>query len=512
MNTSELRALAKNQEAILDICNNTEFLGSDPSITLRQRLWHIDNQLVTIQYCKTCNVIPVNWNNKSLTYRTYCSSKCAHTNSATREKRETTCLEKYGYLSNLSAPANKQRQKETCLKKYGVDNFSKSLEFSKKYTDTCLQRYGVSNTSKLAATKSKIDNTHITKYDRLRHSQIHISADIINLKNNEDVMRDWFINRKMPVTEIAAILGVGHSQLCMHFKTHLGIDIHRHNVSSVERNIGEYLTSLDIQFETSNRTILKPKELDIYVPSANIAIELNGTYWHSELRGKDKHYHVNKLTQCKLQQIQLLQILDNEWLEKQEIVKSRLSNIFNKNTSIWARKCTINLLDHTTATEFFNISHIQGSCVHAIAYGLYYNNTLVAAMSFGKSRYNKQYEWELIRYANTLYTNVVGGAGKLFSHFLKLHQPISIVSYCDLRWNTGVLYEKLGFTKLSQSDPNYWYFKPGKPIESRIKYQKHKLVNLLSKFDPALTEWENMVNHGYDRIWDCGNLIFTFYT
>ena len=42
----------------------------------------------------------------------------------------------------------------------------------------------------------------------------------------------------------------------------------------------------------------------------------------------------------------------------------------------------------------------------------------------------------------------------------------------------------------------------------RFNFQKHKLKNILSKFDQNKTEWENMVENGYDRIWDCGNLIF----
>lgn len=44
--------------------------------------------------------------------------------------------------------------------------------------------------------------------------------------------------------------------------------------------------------------------------------------------------------------------------------------------------------------------------------------------------------------------------------------------------------------------------------ESRNKYQKHKLKNLLENFDPKLSEIENMVNNGFDRIWDCGNKVF----
>ena len=45
-------------------------------------------------------------------------------------------------------------------------------------------------------------------------------------------------------------------------------------------------------------------------------------------------------------------------------------------------------------------------------------------------------------------------------------------------------------------------------LESRIKYQKHKLGKLLETFDPAKSEIENMKLNGYHRIFDCGNLVF----
>ena len=510
MNTSQLLALKKNSVELSALNKITEFLGDSQKITIRQRLWHVNNDCYEIPTCKTCKIIPVGWSIKNLAYSKYCSSKCVHSDNDTRIKRENTCLEKYGYTTNLKDPTNIQKQKDTCIEKYGVDNFAKTKQFSEKFVATCMERYGVSNVSKLPSVKDKIDETHLIRYGRKRQSQNVIPLDIIDLKNDEITMRKWFFDLKMPVSEIAEILRIGHSQLCNHFKQNLNIDISRHNVSTAERKLGEYLHSIGIQFISSDRTILKPKELDIFIPSHNLAIELNGLAWHGELLGKDKLYHVNKMNGCNSQNIRLIQILDCEWRDKQELVKSRLSGILHKNATIGARKCVIKQLTHQIATDFFNSNHIQGSCTQSFAYGLYYNNTLVAAMSFCKSRYNKKYEWELLRYANCLYTNVIGGAGKLFSHFVKNIDPTSVVSYCDLRWNTGDVYEKIGFSKISQSNPNYWYTKSRTTIESRIKYQKHKLAKLLLKFDPHLTEWENMCAHGYDRIWDCGNLVFVY--
>ena len=70
------------------------------------------------------------------------------------------------------------------------------------------------------------------------------------------------------------------------------------------------------------------------------------------------------------------------------------------------------------------------------------------------------------------------------------------------------MYLNLGFEYDRETGPNYWYVHRGRTIESRMKYQKHKLRHLLANFDPSLTEKENMFNHGYDRFWDCGNAVF----
>ena len=82
------------------------------------------------------------------------------------------------------------------------------------------------------------------------------------------------------------------------------------------------------------------------------------------------------------------------------------------------------------------------------------------------------------------------------------------MTYADRRYSDGTLYEKIGFKKIGISKPNYFYFKNTSMLLSRLKFQKHKLKNILESFNPELTEWDNMQLNGYDRIWDCGNYVF----
>ena len=164
-----------------------------------------------------------------------------------------------------------------------------------------------------------------------------------------------------------------------------------------------------------------------------------------------------------------------------------------------------------TETPFLHNNHIQGYTASSISYGLTHNEELVSVMTFSKSRYTKKYEYELIRFCSKLDTNVVGGASKLFKHFINQHSPNTIVSYSDKSWNTGNVYTILGFKYSHTSAPNYHYFKPGNTIlQSRLQFQKHKLSSKLDNFNSVLSEWDNMKNNGYNRIWDCGNDVFVW--
>ena len=191
---------------------------------------------------------------------------------------------------------------------------------------------------------------------------------------------------------------------------------------------------------------------------------------------------------------------------KKEIVKSVLRSKLGKSLhSIYARKCKLSEVSQQEATIFLNKNHIQGSKNSSVRLGLYQQGELVSLMTFSKR--NKKADWELDRFCSKLNTSVVGGASRLLKWF-RLSYTGSIITYCDRRYSNGKFYEKLGFELSHISKPNYWYTKHYQFLESRNKYQKHKLTNLLEKVDYSLTEWENMKNHGFDKIYDCGNYVF----
>ena len=272
-----------------------------------------------------------------------------------------------------------------------------------------------------------------------------------------------------------------------------------------------------IKTDFNNREIINPLELDIFIPSKCIAIEFDGLLYHSSGKSKISRcnsteeyptYHLEKTQACAEKNIQLFHIFESEWRDKKEIWQSVLLNAIGKSERIYARKCTVKEVPSREAKEFLEKNHLQGTCSSKVNIGLYYKEKLVSLITFGKPRFNKKYEWELLRFCNVLNTSVIGGAGKLLSYFVKTYNPSSILSYANLRWSTGNLYERLGFELISQSSPNYFYFNNDLILHSRIEFQKHKLKGKLENYNPSLTESENMYNNGYRKIYDCGNLVY----
>lgn len=285
--------------------------------------------------------------------------------------------------------------------------------------------------------------------------------------------------------------------------------------SDSEKEIVNFISNFTKDILENDRHIICPKELDIFIPSRKIAIEYDGLFWHSFTYHPDSKYHLEKTTSCERQGIHLIHIFENEWLNKQDIVKSRIKNLLGVHDKVvYARKCSVRFVESKESFGFQETNHLQGGVYGSVNIGLYCDDELVSLMTFSKPRFSKKYEWELVRFCNKLGYHVPGGASRLLKHFERNYNPKSLVSYADRRWtmNSGsTTYDKLGFKLDSISKPNYWYFKNKDhemKLESRIKYQKHKLKSVVEHFDPSKSEWDNMVANNYNKIFDCGNLVY----
>jgi predicted Zn-ribbon and HTH transcriptional regulator len=271
--------------------------------------------------------------------------------------------------------------------------------------------------------------------------------------------------------------------------------------SSSEIEIAEYIKTItDKTILLGNRFEIYPLELDIYIPDLKLAFEYCGLYYHSELLGKFKTYHLDKLKCANKANIKLITIFEDEWLLKKDIVKNKINTIINRSSQVlYARNCKVKIITNKLANQFLNKYHLQGTGRANISIGLYKDDELLSVMTFSKTNISRQqYEWEINRYSTKFDITVVGGASKLFKFFVKEINPKIVITYSDLRWSIGHVYSKIGFVREKDTPPNYWYINGQKRI--------HRYTLRKCKHDEKLlTEWENRKSQGWNRIWDCGN-------
>jgi hypothetical protein len=288
------------------------------------------------------------------------------------------------------------------------------------------------------------------------------------------------------------------------------------NKSKAELQIAEFLQSHGIECQRNCRDVLQGKEIDVYIADKKLGIEYHGLLWHSfgttypnnaASEDANKHKHLHKKNLCNAQGIQLLQIFENEWINKKSIVKSIiLSKLGTYNNRIYARKCDVVLLNSQDKKQFLNSNHIQGNDNSQIALGLVYNNEIVAAMTFGSRQITKLKKYEMLRFCSKMHTQVIGGASKLLQYFLKKYDAECITTYADLRYcNDTNFYESIGFKCIKQTPPSYWYT-DSNVVLHRANFQKHKLIK--QGYSSSQTEKQIMLERKWRRIWDCGHLVF----
>lgn len=507
---------------------------------------------ISLSRCKCCGKL-LNYTqcikNKSI----YCSLKCVGKSSESKKKREDTNLSKYGETSILKTKKFKECSKAKIIEKYGVDNVAKSSLIKQKIKSTNIARYGVENASMSSVIKEKTKLNNLIKYGVEYPSQCEEVKDKIrnsiesrfgsktyaeskeSFSNSYDRMVGRFKEYVIPTFTKEEFFGYGgerygslYTWKCVkcgeEFEQYIyrtGIGENNHvprcpkcypalaSKSNLEKELYLFIKEIfNGEIICNSRDIIKPYELDMYIPDLKIAIEFDGLYWHSE-ENVGSNYHLNKLNLCSANGIRLIHVFEDEWISKKDILKDRIKSIFGKfDRKIFARKCKVRELDFKTCFSFLDKNHIQGRDKSCFRYGLFYGEELVAVMTFGKPRFTTEYDFELIRYSSKLGVQVIGGAGKLLAYFENLNKGKTLISYADKRFSNGKLYFSLGFTFLRSSEPNYWWTKYQVRL-SRYQCQKHKLKSILGDdFDVNESESVNMVRNGYHKIYDCGNLVF----
>ena len=544
------------QDIFNAIFENTSFLDDNDKTSFAERVYCVKNDITSKVLCNVCHENAVKFNRDVGEYKKHCSIACANADKEVLEKKKQTSIKHFG-VDNAN---NAKKARETRLAKnngkWHADDFGKAVKETKlknhgdaswnnleKRRKTCIELYGVDHPMK---------NQSVVQRRKERFAKMHDGIDCV-FKLPEVVERTKTGNRKKawrcmnesalvaPCFSLEQLLEIEdlNQDDCLEFECkRCGTKFKSkwdngcckqcpscypelHGTSQMELEACNFLKDVNrndsikiFNRDKLNKHIIAPKELDIVIAFDNvpkIAIEFDGLYWHSEAAGAKQKQLLQKTLLCEEKGIQLIHLFENEWLAKKQIVESRLKNLLGVyDKVIYARSCQVKEIDFKASKEFQERTHIQGAANSSVNLGLLFNGQLVALMTFGKTRFSKQHEWELLRFSTELNCHVVGAAGKLLSCFEKEHAPKSLISYADRRWSQGKLYKALGFQLDHASAPDYWYLKPQNTsmLFNRVKFQKHKLKNLLESFNEQLSEVANMRENGYTRVFDCGNLVF----
>ena len=261
------------------------------------------------------------------------------------------------------------------------------------------------------------------------------------------------------------------------------------------------------------RNIIYPQEIDIYIPNLKIGIEYNGLIWHSEKFEKDKWYHYKKMKLCAEKGVRLIQIFEDEFLDRREVVFSKIRHLLLSENlpKIMGRKCVVMEIKKKEAKEFLEKNHIQGYGTGSIYIGAFYQEKLCGVMVF---KQKKEGKYELTRFASDNNYICQGVGGKLFKYFIRNYNPIEIKSFADRRWtiNENNIYTKLGFMKDSELEPDYKYFRDDTNVRIHKFNFRKQMLHKKYGLPLTMTETQMAKELKYYKIWDCGLIKYVWHS
>lgn len=288
------------------------------------------------------------------------------------------------------------------------------------------------------------------------------------------------------------------------------------STSKPNQRFSELLNSLQLEYKqeffVNSQEVSRGFRYDFKIN--NTLIEINPWPFHnsnwSPIEGTDtidKNYHKSKTATAFNNGFRCIHVWD--WDSQEKIALSLVDK-----TTLYARRCVIKEVSKKETNTFLNSYHFQNTCKgQKYCYGLYYNDELVQVMTFGKPRYNKNYEYELLRLCTKFGYKVVGGAEKLYKHFIKTVNPTSIISYCDNSKFTGEVYIRLGMTLKDRGIPTKHWYSDKLKVHITDNFLRQRGFDQLfgeqfGYYGKGISNDELMIQHGFVEIYDCGQSVY----
>lgn len=284
------------------------------------------------------------------------------------------------------------------------------------------------------------------------------------------------------------------------------------SASQAEEEVAVFLESLGLVVERKVITLLdNRKELDIYIPEYNAAVEYNGLHWHSE-KYRSKEYHFEKYQECKDKGIELIQIWEDDWLDRKDIVQFRLASYFGKTKLLtgmsddWlvehsADDLVCKEIDAVLAKDFLNSAHLQGATDASHFFSLWdASENIVAVMAIRATENEKEYS--ITRYATK--GIIHDGFSLLLKNAIDTLNSIKVFTVSDNTMPDNEVLVNNGFKIHSVIEADFMYEKDKKRIDKTLFHHMKIQANPNMVYFEGLNEHELAQKNGFIRIWDAG--------
>lgn len=435
-----------------------------------------------------------------------------------------TNLEKYGNESIFKTEYFKEKSKETCIEKYGVDHVSKSKEIQELARQGMINKYGVEHPSQLPEIADKIAKkrseninvvienarkTWIEKYGVDNPSKVPSVID----KITATFMRKYGVKRAANVPEfrqkmIDTIIERYDGPYSVMTQQYLENKTNK-TISNINLNFQQRLA--DIGLKTTLEYRIGLKSYDIKIADDNTLIEIDPSYTHNYIgnhwnrEGLSENYHLYKSQLAEENGYQCVHVFD--WDDPEKII-----NMLRPKKTIYARKCQIYKLNLDYTNEFLDNYHLQGKCKgQLVCLGLVCEGELYQVMTFGKPRYDKKFEVELLRLCTKPGYQVVGGASKLFKYFTEFYEVGSVISYCDISKFCGKVYEQIGMKLIRTTPPQEIWSRRTDKVTANLLRQRGYDQLFGTNYGKGTSNDELMLKNGWLPVYDCGQRVYAYY-
>lgn len=411
-------------------------------------------------------------------HRSYLGSK------AGKEMKIAKSQEMYGVDNPFASEEIKAKIVETNLKNLGVEYPMQSDEVRQKSIETNLDKYGVDNPAKTEDVKQKMRITTLERYGVENGMQ----SDIVKKRSRDSAIANGTLELFEGKTrrEWAESLNKNYVTFTYNLRNY-GFEYaisYEPSISRLEQVMIEFFQTYNIDYKHHFK--VENRIADFYLPKANLLIETDGLFWHSDgnKNMQDSKYHFNKKRLYQDKGYKSFFFREDEIRDNFDIIQSMIFNRLGRNSSIWARKCQVKEITSVTAKEFLNQNHLMGPG-KGESIGLIYNDVLVQLIQIKNKNTFKTADtplYEVSRLCTKIGFNVSGGLSKLLKH---LNLDGVLMNFVDLRHGEGVHLPGMGFEKVTC----YPSFKWTDCVNTchRLRY-------------PGNTGYDNDLF----KIWDCG--------